>query len=413
MFIRTQQKGKGMNDFQSIFDTPLDIHGIWSYKWDYRKEKTGEADIQPLWIADMDFEAPQAVKNAIFRRAQLGIYGYTAVDAEYHEAVIDWQKTRHNWEIREEWLVHTPSVICAIQTAVRALTEPEDFVLIQPPVYHPFFQLIQHTHRRVLENPLLDCGDHYEIDWDDFEYKLRTYRPKIFLLCNPHNPVGKVYTPDELRRFGELSRKYGALVVSDEIHGDLVRPNMTHVPFASLGEEFAQNSIVCTAPSKTFNLAGLCLSNIIIPNPKIRKAVQRTLTEAGFPSPNLFALTAANAAFREGAAWLDALRDYLAGNRAFAEDCIADCLRPLRAYRADGTYFLWLDCRALGLRPEQLKQFLLHEAGIWVNQGYTFGKQGAGFVRINLALPRVQLQSALEHLAQAVERLSANSLHQS
>ena len=394
-----------MSDFQAIFDTPLNIHGIWSNKWDYREEKTGVADVQSMWVADMDFETPQVVKEAVIQRAQLGIYGYTTVDQEYHEAVIQWQQRRHNWEIKDEWIVHMPSVVCAIQTAVRALTEKDDYVLVQPPVYHPFFRLLRQTHRRVLESPLIDRGDHYEVDWADFENKLREYHPKIFVLCNPHNPVGKVYTPEELRRFGELSKRYGAIVISDEIHGDLVRPGITHTPFASLGETFAQNVITCTAPSKTFNLAGLRLSNIIIPNPEIREKIEETRTEAGFPSPNLFSLTAANAAFRGGAEWLDALREYLAGNRVFAEEYIAKHIEPLHTYRADGTYFLWVDCRALGLDREQLEQFLLHDAKIWANQGHIFGEQGAGFVRINLALPRIQLKGALEHLAQAVAGL--------
>ena len=185
-----------MSDFQQAFDNPPAVGGVWSKKWDYRAETTGVADVQPMWIADMDFETPQAVKDAVIRRAELGIYGYTAVDREYHEAVINWQRTRHNWEIQEEWILHTPSVICGIQTAVRALTNPNDYVLVQPPVYHPFFRLLHQTHRRILESPLIDRGDHYEVDWADFEAKLRDYRPRLFILCNPHNPVGKVYTPE-------------------------------------------------------------------------------------------------------------------------------------------------------------------------------------------------------------------------
>lgn len=394
-----------MSDFQELFDNPAATRGVWSKKWDYREETTGVADVQPMWIADMDFETPQAVKDAVIRRAGLGVYGYTAVDREYHEAVINWQRTRHNWEIREEWILHTPSVICGIQTAVRALTNPNDYVLVQPPVYHPFFRLLHQTHRRILESPLIDRGDHYEVDWADFEARLRDYHPRLFILCNPHNPVGKVYTPAELRRFGTLCRQYGAIVISDEIHGDLTLPGVRHTPFGTLGEEFAQNAVICTAASKTFNLAGLHLSNIIVPNADLRGRMRNTLTEAGFPTPNLFALVAGNAAFREGAAWLDALRDYLAGNRALAVSYIAEHIGALHVYRAEGTYFLWLDCRALGLDNEGLEQFLLREARIWANQGHIFGKQGAGFVRLNLALPRAQLKSALERLAQAVNNI--------
>ena len=391
-----------MTDFQNLFDAPPAVRGVWSKKWDYREKETGEADVQPMWIADMDFETPQAVKDAVLQRAQLGIYGYTAVDREYHDAVIAWQRERHGWEVQEEWFLHTPSVIFGIQTAVRALTDRNDYVLVQPPVYHPFFRLLRQTQRRVLENPLLDRGDHYDVDWADFEAKLRDYRPKLFLLCNPHNPVGKVYTPEELRRFGTLCREYGVLVVSDEIHEDLTLPGVRHTPFASLGEPFAQNAVVCTAASKTFNLAGLHLSNIIVPNADLRRRMQAALDEVGLPGPNLFALTAGNAAFRRGAPWLDALRDYLAENRQFAAEYISAHIPALRAYQSQGTYFLWLDCRKLGLDDQALEQFFLHKAGIWANQGHIFGKQGSGFVRLNLALPRAQLARALEQLDRAV-----------
>lgn len=394
-----------MPDFQKLFDAPPAVRGVWSRKWDYRLEQTGEADVQPMWIADMDFETPQAVKDAVIERAQLGVYGYTAVDKEYHDAVIAWQRDRHGWEVAEEWILHTPSVIFGIQTAVRALTDRDDYVLVQPPVYHPFFRLLRQTHRRILENPLIDRGDHYEIDWDDFERKLRDYRPKLFLLCNPHNPVGKVYTPEELRQFGDLCQQYGVTVVADEIHGDLTLPGVTHTPFATLGEAYAQNAVICTAASKTFNLAGLHLSNIIVPNTELRRRMQDTITETGLPGPNLFALTAGNAAFRYGAPWLDALREYLAENRKFAAAYVSEFIPALTVYQAEGTYFLWLDCRKLGLDNEALEQFLLHKAGIWANQGHIFGAQGSGFVRLNLALPRQELAQALEKLALAVKAL--------
>ena len=390
-----------MTEFQKLFDAPPAVHGVWSKKWDYRLQETGESDVQPMWIADMDFETPQAVKDAVLQRAQLGVYGYTAVDREYHDAVIAWQRDRHGWDIAEEWLLHTPSVTFGIQTAVRALTNPNDYVLVQPPVYHPFFRLLRQTHRRVLENPLIDRGDHYDIDWTDFETKLRDYRPKLFLLCNPHNPVGKVYTPEELRRFGALCRKYGVLVISDEIHGDLTLPGVQHIPFASLDESFAQNSVICTAASKTFNLAGLHLSNIIVPNADLLQRMQTAIQEVGLPSPNLFALTAGNAAFRYGAPWLDALRSYLAENRQFAAAYIAAHLPALQVYQAQGTYFLWLDCRKLGLDNQALEQFMLHKAGIWANQGHIFGSQGSGFIRLNLALPREKLAQALDRLNRA------------
>lgn len=388
------------------FDTPLSIRGVWSRKWDYIEQQTGTADVQPMWIADMDFETVPAVKKAILERAELGVYGYTAVDSEYQQAVAGWLLRRHGWKISTDWLVHTPSVICGIQTAVRAFTEQTDNILIQPPVYHPFFRLIAQTRRRLLENPLIDLGDHYEVDWADLETKLRQNRPKLMILCNPHNPVGKIYTREELLRIGDLCAVYGVLLVVDEIHEDLINPNAVFPPFGSLGEQYAQSAVLCTAPSKTFNLAGLHLSNIIIPNPELRRRFTEAFQEAGIAAPNTFALVAANAAFREGDDWLEELTAYLWRNRQLAEDYIRTHIPQVTAYHGEGTYFLWLDFRCLGLNDRELEQFLLQKAGIWANQGYIFGKQGSGFARLNLALPASQLSAALERLAQAVQTLS-------
>lgn len=388
---------------QFDFDTPVSIHGVWSRKWDYRKEQTGVADVQPMWIADMDFETVPAVKEAIAERNQLGIYGYTAIDDTYHEAVLGWLSRRHGWDISADWLVHTPSVICGIQTAVRAFTEKDDPILIQPPVYHPFFRLIHQTRRTVLENPLIDRGDHYDIDWADLETKLET--AKIFILCNPHNPIGKIYTKEELKRIGDLVAKTNTLLVVDEIHGDLIAPDAEFTPYGTLGEQYAQSAIICTAPSKTFNLAGLHLSNIVIPNEKLRNAFLDSFREAGIADPTVFSLVAANAAFREGDQWVDELTAYLWKNRQIAEDYIRENIPQITAYHGIGTYFLWLDFRKLNLCNADLERFLLEKAKIWANQGHIFGKQGAGFARLNLALPASQLKAALERLAQAVKEL--------
>ncbi len=387
------------------FDTPVKIKNVWSRKWDYLEAQTGEPDIQPMWIADMDFETLPEVKQAILDRAQLGIYGYTAVDPTYHQAVIGWLARRQHWTIEDKWLVHTPSVICGIHTAVRAFSAKEDLILIQPPVYHPFFHLIHQTHRRVLENPLIDRGDHYDIDWDDLECKLRDFRPKIFILCNPHNPIGKIYTREELKRMGDLSAKYGVLLIVDEIHGDLICTDTEFTPFATLGPEYEQAAIICTAPSKTFNLAGLHLSNIIIPNPQLREKFIAAFQDAGIADPNVFSLVAANAAFRYGDQWVDELTQYLTENRRLAEAYIQTNIPQIGVYIGQGTYFLWLDFRKLGLDAKELEQFLLHRAKIWAHQGRIFGSQGIGFARLNLALPKAQLQNVLEHLQAAVKSL--------
>ncbi|GHU80201.1 cystathionine beta-lyase [Clostridia bacterium] len=380
---------------QFDFDKRLDFSGIDSAKWG------GDKELLPLWVADMDFETVPAVKQALLDRAAFGVYGYTKISKDYIQSIAAWQKTRHGWDIKPEWIVHTPGVINAIFTTLRAFSQEGDYVLINTPVYHPFYHVINASNRKALENPLIDNGGGYDIDFGDFEKKIAENKPKIFLLCSPHNPIGKVYSADELERFGNICKKYGVLVISDEIHGDLTAPGVRHVPFGSVGD-FAENSVICTAPSKTFNLAGLHHSNIIIPSADIRSKFTAAQASVGTPGPGLFALFAGAAAYKEGAVWLDEVRAYIQANREFAEKYIAENIPLLKAYSAKGTYFLWLDFRKLGFDKEKLEEFLQKKAKVWFNQGYAFGEKAAGFARVNIACPRSLLKEALDRVKAAL-----------
>ena len=387
--------------FLEQLNIPPDFTGIHATKWE-RVKNIGSEGVLPLWIADMDFEIAPEIKKAVSERAQIGFYGYTKKEPAYFEAVKNWFLKRHNWAINTEWILNTPGVICAIHTAINAFSEKDDYILIQPPVYHPFFRVIKRTERKVLESPLIERDGDYEIDFSDFEEKIRKYSPKIFILCNPHNPIGKIYTKEELLRFGDICDKYNVLILSDEIHADLTAPGIVHIPLGSLGEKYALNSIICTAPSKTFNLAGLHFSNIMIQNEELRNKFQTAFQAAGIPDSNLFALTASKAAYQYGGQWLDSVREYILQNRLYAEQYLRENIPSVKFAKAQGTYFIWLDFRSLGLGNKELEAFLLDKAKIWLNQGYEFGKEGGGFARLNLATQRSILEKALEQLKDAV-----------
>ncbi|NGM84476.1 pyridoxal phosphate-dependent aminotransferase [Paenibacillus sp. 7124] len=384
------------------FDKPVDRNNTLSAKWNYIKESVGVEDALPMWVADMDFETVPEVKAAILDRAQHGIYGYTARSEGYYDAIIDWNLKRHGWQVDKKWITHSPGVVNALFTAVRAFTKPGDGILIQPPVYPPFFRAISMNDCKTILNPLKLEGGRYVPDLADFADKVGSGRVKLFILCNPHNPVGRVFTEDELRVMGELCLKHGVVVISDEIHSDLLFKPHRHVPFASISEAFAQNTVVCTAPSKTFNLAGLSTSNIIIPNDELRRRYDAANEQVAQKSHNIFGAAACEAAYRHGEEWLDQLMSYIDGNRQYAVEFIEARLPQLKVYNPEGTYFLWLDCRSLGLGNQELEHFLLHEAKLWFNQGYTFGKEGDGFVRINIGCQRSTVEEALKRLEYAV-----------
>ena len=390
------------------FDAPARRAGYGSVKWDFALEKTGVADALPMWVADMDFPSPPEVTEALVDRARYPFYGYTARPEGYYAAITDWFVTRHGWKVDREWIVHASGVIEAVTIAIRALSARGDGVVIQTPVYHPFRPAIERAGRRVVENPLRFRGGTYEPDFDDLRRKLVFERPKVFLLCNPHNPVGRVFTREELETLGNLCLEHGVTVISDEIHADIVYPGGTHVPFLTASTDFAGNAIVCTAPTKTFSLAGLSVSNIVIPDRTLRLWYEKERAAVGANGFNIFGAVACEAAYRHGARWLDAALAYIGDNRDYALARLASRVPGARVARPEGTYFLWVDLSFLGLGTKELERFLLKDAKLWFNQGYIFGTGGSGFVRVNIACPRSTLIEALDRLERAIAEFTRN-----
>lgn len=380
------------------FDRPVDRRGTRSAKWSH-------PGLLPLWVADMDFEAPEAVREAILSRASHNVYGYDRPPEGYFDAFAGWLKRRQNFPIREEWVIPASGVVQALHLLIHALTLPGDGVVIQPPVYHPFARAILESGRQLVTNPLIRRGDTYEIDLNDLEEKLSQPRVKLLVLCNPHNPVGRVYTREELKAVGDLALKHRVFVISDEIHGDLILPSHTHIPFATLSEEITQNCAICTAPSKTFNLAGLATSNIIIPNDEHRDRFARLNQSLGIHGGSMYGFIACEAAYRHGEPWLDQLIAYLNGNAQFFQRFVAESVPRVTADELQGTYLQWVDFRALRLDDGALESLIRDRAGLWVSQGYIFGKEGSGFARFNLATQRKTLRQALERLQVAVASL--------
>ena len=362
----------------------------------------GEDGVLPLWVADMDFPSPQPVVDALVNRARHGVYGYTGRTKTYDASVALWMEKRHGWKIESEWMTTTPGVVNALYTAVQAFTEPGEKVLIQPPVYHPFTHSIERTGRQVAQNPLVLKNNRYEIDFDDLEVKTRDPQVRLALLCSPHNPVGRVWTEAELRRFGEICNANGVLVVSDEVHADLLFRGQKFVPYALLGEPFAQNVVVTTAPSKTFNLPGLKTSNIIIPNPGIRQAFMDRLAYNGLYGLNAFGSMALQAAYQYGDDWLAQVMGYVEANFRFLSDYFASNLPKAMVIPPEGTYLVWVDLRGLGYDAEELQELLLKKAKVYLDNGSIFGEQGRGFTRINIACPRTILEKALERMCNAL-----------
>jgi cystathionine beta-lyase len=373
-----------------------------SVKWSYIEEHTGNSEVLPLWVADMDFETVPEVKQELIKRAQHGIYGYTARSENYYKVIINWMKKRHNWDIQREWITHSSGVVGAIYNILYALTKEKDGIIIQPPVYHPFAKAVKETGRTLLLNPLYEEGGKYYIDFFGLKQILDTNPVSILLLCSPHNPVGKVFTKAELNELGQLCQQYGVLIISDEIHADFIFEPNKFVPFASLSKGFADMSITCTAPSKTFNLAGLSTSNIIIPNADLRNKYDNYCSKMNLKSFNIFGAIASEAAYQYGEPWLTELLKYLEDNKNFAIDWINNTLPELTLIQPEGTYFLWVDFSSLGLTSGSLEDFLLKEAALWFNQGYIFGQEGEGYARINLACQRELLKEALKRLTKAI-----------
>ncbi|MFI5342368.1 MAG: MalY/PatB family protein [Candidatus Methylomirabilales bacterium] len=389
------------------FDTIIDRRNTDCAKWDGIEGRYGVKgdDLLPMWVADMEFRPPEAVVKALVRRAAHGICGYPAGLEAYHQSIRSWMGRRHGWDLQSDWIASTPGVICAVNLLIRTLTNRGDGVVLQPPVYRPFFRSVEENGCRVLHSRLRLDGTRYVMDFEDLARKLD--QAKLLVLCSPHNPVGRVWTREELLQLGNLCLDRGVVIISDEIHCDLTFSGHPHTVFATLSEELAQHSVVCTSPSKTFNLAGLQPGVAVIPNPRLRRDFQRTLRACGIQEPNVFCLEAVKAAYEHGEPWLNDLLVYLEGNRDVLCRFVAEEIPQLHAVRSEGTYLAWLDCRDLGLEPKALEQLLLTKARLVLNHGYTFGPGGEGFVRINLGCPRAMLEDGLDRLARAIGGLSA------
>lgn len=378
------------------FDTVVDRRNTHSCKWDRAKE-----DIFPMWVADMDFEVAQPIKDALVKRAEHGVFGYSEPQEPYYQAIMNWVKRRNAWQLEREWIVHSPGVVPAMNMLVRALTNPGDKIIVQTPVYYPFFSAIENNGCHIARNALRLENGRYVMDYEDLEDKAGDSRAKVLILCSPHNPVGRVWSREELKRVGDICLRHGVIVISDEIHCDLVHSGNTHTSFATLSGEFEQNSVTCFAPSKTFNTAGLQASAIIIPNKRIRDLYLHEL-QSNSLMHNPFGIVALEAAYNHGEEWLEQLLDYLQGNIEYLEAFIRERLPEVKLIQPEGTYLVWLDFRAYSLNSAELEKLMLEAGKVWLDEGYIFGHEGEGFERINIACPRVLLQEGLERMERAM-----------
>lgn len=380
------------------FDRIIDRKNTRCLKYDFAVKRGMPEDVLPLWVADMDFETSSYIEDALTERVKEGIFGYSDVQTPYFEIIRDWMIRHHDWEPQEKWLIKTPGVVFALAMAVKAYTDPGDKVLLQQPVYYPFSEVITDNGREVVSNDLVLTEDGtYKIDFADFEQKIIANGIKLFLLCSPHNPVGRVWTKEELEKIGDICVKHGVTVVSDEIHNDFIWEG-THTVFAGIKKELADISVTCTSPSKTFNLASMLISNIFIPNQILRRKFRKEMDRAGISQLSVLGLVATEAAYAHGDEWYAAMKNYVRDNIAFARAYVEENLPGVRMIDTQGTYLIWLDFRQTGLTVEQLDHKIIYEAGLWLDSGKIFGKTGEGFERINVACPRAVLQEALDRI---------------
>ncbi|MGM9637091.1 MAG: MalY/PatB family protein [Eubacteriales bacterium] len=389
-----------------FFDRPVDRRNTDCLKYDFAVERGKPADVLPLWVADMDFPTAPTVIDALEKAVRFGIFGYSDTKSDYDEALAGWFSKRFDWQIQPNWLVKTPGVVYALAMAVRAFSEPGDAVLIQTPVYYPFYGVIKVNDRRIVENPLVLRDGRYYIDFEDFEQKIVSEGVRIFILCSPHNPVGRVWTPEELKKMGEICRAHNVMVVSDEIHCDITLPGHPHTMFLKANPDLADRCVCCTAPSKTFNLAGLQVSNILIPDGKLRHRFEKEIDRTGYSQLNMLGLVACKAAYQTGEAWLEECLAYLRGNLACLRDYLQQNLPQIHLIEPEGTYFAWLDFSELGLSDPEIDDLVTNKAKLWLDAGPIFGREsGKGFQRIALSCQRATLKKALNQLSDAVGSL--------
>lgn len=385
------------------FDRIVDRRGTNCLKYDFARERGKREDVLPLWVADMDFQTAPEILERLQQAVSHGIFGYSESKEDYFRAVQRWYGEHFDWQVERSWLVKTPGVVFALAMAIRAFTKEGDAVLIQQPVYYPFSETIRDNDRVLINSPLKLLNGHYEIDFEDLEKKIQDNNVKLFLLCSPHNPVGRVWQEWELRKLGDICLRHGVLVVSDEIHSDFTYEGHVHHVFANLSPELADITVTCTAPSKTFNLAGLQVSNVFIPNGQLRKQFKKAVNAAGYSQLNLMGLVACQAAYEEGEPWLKALKAYLSKNLNFVREYLKEHLPQIRLVEPEGTYLIWLDFRDLGLTEAQMEDLIVNKACLWLDSGAMFGADGEGFERINIACPRAVLRQAMEQLEKALK----------
>jgi cystathionine beta-lyase len=389
---------------QYDFDKIILRNGTNAIKWDGLDKTFGAADILPMWIADMDFEAPQPVIDAVVNRAQHGIYGYTEKPESFYSSISNWMKKRHGWQIDNKWIEVSAGVVPAISLSILSYSEPGDKILLQSPVYYPFFSAIESNNRVIVNNQLIYENHQYTIDFKDLESKLKT-GVKVIILCNPHNPVGRVWSREELEKIGELCIRYNVIIVSDEIHSDLIFGKHTHIPIASISEDLAERTVTCMAPSKTFNIAGLYTSAVIISDDTLRGEFKNTMNRLNAEAKNLFGIIALEAAYTYGEEWLEQALPYLEGNLDFLVDYFITKIPNIKVSKPQGTYLAWLDCKELGMNQKDLVDFFIYEAKVGLNDGAAFGAGGEGFMRLNAACPRSLLEEGLKRIENAVDML--------
>ena len=374
------------------FDELISRRGTNSYKWD----SAADAGVLPLWVADMDFRTAPAITEALARRVAHGIFGYTRVPEAYYNAVTGWFARRHGWHFKKEWMIYTSGVVPAISAIIKALARPGDKVLVQTPVYNCFFSSIRNNGCEAACSPLLRTGNTYRMDFDDLERKAADPAVKLMLLCNPHNPAGRVWTREELTRLGEICLRHDVTVVADEIHCELVFPEYTYTPFASISEEFQRRSVACVSPSKAFNIAGLQIANIVAADDGMRERIDRAININEVCDVNPFGVEATIAAYNEGEEWLTQLISYLKGNYEFMKDYCAKHLPDFPTAKLEGTYLVWMDCSVLHIPSEELERQLVEQARLWLNAGAMYRSPKEGFMRWNIACPRQRLAEALD-----------------
>jgi cystathionine beta-lyase len=383
------------------FDEPAGREGTDCIKYDRREETFGVKDIIPMWVADMDFNTPDFVVESLQKRLEHHIYGYSFRSSEYFQSMISWIKTRHNWTVEKEWISFSPGIVPALNFCTLAFTQPGDSIIVQPPVYFPFFSAAESHGRNLIYNRLTESEGKWNMDYNSLIAGIDS-KTKMIIISNPHNPVGRVWTPEELNNLADICLKNNILIISDEIHCDLVLPGFTHTPMASLSEKIAENTVTLIAPSKTFNLAGLSTSSVIIKNPVLRKSFNRIVDNLHVGNGNIFGNTASIAAYANGHKWLDALLDYIDNNIEFVKDYCGKMIPEIIPVQPEATYMIWLDCRRFGMSGKDLQNFFVHKAGVGMNEGSTFGPGGEGFMRMNLGTTHQTVMKAMEQIERAV-----------